>query len=213
MNYEITMIGDFQCPYCYMGKLLVDGLKKEYAIKTKFMGFEIHPKIPARGLDADEYFNDIEGLEKQAKNFADKYNVVLNQNSKISNTNKALQIAEYAKEVGKSDEYNTAMYNAVYVDAINISKVDEIKKIAANVGISPKEVDEVLFGDKYRHILEDNNRFCARHNFTSVPVFIINEKIAIVGLQPIEAFKDAFKKLENAKDAENAENTEDVKDV
>lgn len=200
MQFEITMIGDFQCPYCYMAKMNVDKLKKDYDLKINFMGFEIHPETPERGIDAEDYFNDFEGLENEIKSFFDKYGILFNLNEKIPNTNKALQIAEYAKEVNKSEEYNSAMYKARYVDAINISRVDEIKKIAKSVGITAKEVDEVLFGDKYRHILDANKRFCYRHKFNSVPTFIINDKIAIIGMQPVEAFTDAFKKLE-AKEA------------
>lgn len=196
MKFEVMMIGDFQCPYCYMAKMVVDKLKKDYDLKINFMGFEIHPETPEKGIDAEDYFNDIEGLENQIKSFADKYGVVFNLNEKIPNTNKALQIAEYAKEVDKSEEYNAAMYKARYVDAINISRVDEIKKIAASVGITAKEVDDALFGDKYRHILEENKRFCYRHKFNSVPTFVVNDKIAIIGLQPVEAFTDAFKKIE-----------------
>ena len=114
----------------------------------------------------------------------------------MPNSNKALQVAEYAN-VNKSDEYNTAMYEAFFFGGINIGLVSEIKKIAVSVGISGEEVDQVFATDKYRNILDENKKHCRDNNITSVPTFIINDQVSIVGAQSSGSFKNIFKKLEN----------------
>ena len=113
----------------------------------------------------------------------------------MPNSNKALQVAEYAKEVNKSDAFNTLMYEAFFFKDINISLIPEIKKMALTVGISEEEVDHVFATNKYKEILESNKIFCRDNNISSVPTFIINNKIMVVGAQSAENFRKAFEQL------------------
>lgn len=88
------------------------------------------------------------------------------------------------------------MYEAFFFDNINIGVLSEIKKIAVSVGISEEEVDQVFATDKYKFKLEENRKYCRNNNITSVPTFIINDKVAIAGVQSSDSFKNIFEKLQ-----------------
>ncbi|MRT92409.1 DsbA family protein [Ancylomarina sp. 16SWW S1-10-2] len=195
MKYTITMISDFQCPYCYIGKGIIDGLKSEYDIEIIFKGYEIHPDIPEHGIPSEDYFPNAKEKNLQLQAFGRQHGLNFTDITSMPNSNKALQVAEYAKSVNKSEEYNTAMYEAFFFKDINISLIPEIKKLAKSVGISEEEVDAVFATDKYKNALKDNKKFCVDNNITSVPTFIINDKIGIVGAQSPENFRRAFKQL------------------
>jgi len=197
MKYTITMFSDFLWPYCHIGKGIVEKLKKEYDIEIVHRGFEIHPEVPSEGMLLTDYFPNANQMFGQLKSMGEPYGVEFNHLTMMPNTNRALQIAEYAKTVNKSTEYNTAMYKATFVDDINISLVDEIKKIALSVGISEKEVDTVFSDNKYKDILDQNKVFCSANNITSVPTFIVNDEVTIVGAQGPDSFINIFKKLKD----------------
>lgn len=144
-----------------------------------------------------EYFPDADEKSAQIKKMGQQHGVVINKLTMIPNSNKALQVAEYASEINKSEVFTSAMYKAVFVDDINISLIPEIKKIALSVGISEEDVDKVFASDYYSTLLEDNKVFCAKNNITSVPTFIINDKVTIVGAQGADRFKDVFEKIKN----------------
>jgi len=142
-----------------------------------------------------EYFPNAEDKVAQIKSFGKQYGVTINHITNIPNSNKALQVAEYASEIGKSEAYTKAMYRAVFEEDINISLIAEIKRIALEADITGEEVDQVLSATKYSDILEMNKEFCRANNITSVPTFIINDQVAIVGAQSVENFEAAFEQL------------------
>ena len=172
-------------------------MKKEYDIELLHRGFEIHPEVPEDGMPLTDYFPNANQMFEQLKAMGQSYGVEFNNLTMMPNTNKALQLAEYATTVNKSTEFNTAMYKATFVDDINISLISELKKIAISVGISETEVDQVYTSSKYKDSLDQNKVYCREQNITSVPTFIINDQISIVGAQSPDRFKDIFKQLKN----------------
>jgi predicted DsbA family dithiol-disulfide isomerase len=196
MKFDIKMYADFQCPFCYIGKRIFNGIKDEYDVELTFKGFEIHCDVPQEGIAIDEYFGSIQDMKKQVKDYGIQYGVDIADLNTVVNSNKSLRIAEYAKEVGKGDEYNDAMYKAMFVDALNIGLDDVLKEISSSVGITADEVDKVLLDHKYKNALLDNHHYCAVNEIKSVPTFIINDKVRITGAQPPEVFREVFEKLE-----------------
>lgn len=189
------MFSDFQCPYCYIAKGTVDSLREEYDIEISFRGYEIHPDIPENGITSKDYFPNAKHKNVQLQEFGRQIGYEFADITAMPNSNKALQVAEYAKEVNKSDAFNTLMYKAFFFKDINISLIPEIKKMALLVGISEAEVDHVFATNKYKEILESNKIFCSDNKITSVPIFIINNIIMVVGAQSAENFKRAFEQL------------------
>lgn len=142
-----------------------------------------------------DYFPQAQNMANQLKQYGEKYDLPFNDITMIPNTNKALQVGEYAKTVGKGHEFSKAMYKAVFVDDINISLEEEIIRIAESVGL--KNVSNVWQTSTFESILEENKVFCHQHNISSVPTFIINDTYAIVGAQGPEAFKKVFHSIKS----------------
>jgi predicted DsbA family dithiol-disulfide isomerase len=162
-------------------------------------GFEIHPEVPLEGMPLEEYFPNASQMFGGLKAMGQPYGVEFNHLTMMPNTNLALQVAEYAKEIGLSESYNKLMYKATFVDDVNISLKEEINKIAIQAGFTESDLQAVYSTDKYKKILEDNKLYCQTHNISSVPTFIINEEYAIVGAQGPESFKKIFQQLKTGK--------------
>lgn len=104
------MFADFQCPYCYIAKRIIDKLKKEYDTEILFRGYEIHPDIPENGIPSEKYFPNAKQKNIHLQEFGKLYGLEFTDITEMPNSNKALQVAEYAKSINKSDAFNTVMY-------------------------------------------------------------------------------------------------------
>ena len=195
MKYTITMYSDYLWPYCYIGNGIIDKLRQDYDIEVIHKGFEIHPDVPEEGMLLKDYFPNAGQMFSQLKMFAGRYGLDVSEVSMMPNTNKMLQLGEYAKDIGKSEVFEKIVFRAVFVEDRNISTMDEIISLCEKAGIAEEEVKSVLSSDKYRMKLEDNKKFCRENNITSVPTFIINDQVAIVGAQGPESFKKAFSQI------------------
>lgn len=196
MKFNIKMYADFQCPFCYIGKSIFDTIRDDYDLDLTFKGFEIHSDVPQEGVLAEEYFGSVSKMLDHIKEYGNKYNVEIADLTTVVNSNKSLRIAEYASEVGKGDQFNAAMYKAMFVDTLNIGLDDVLKEISSSVGISNEEVDKVLDDPKYKKSLLDNHNYCKHNDINSVPTFIINDRVRITGAQPPKVFKEVFEKFE-----------------
>lgn len=136
-----------------------------------------------------DYFPNAHQMLSQLKSNGARYGVTFNHMSTMPNTNKALQVAEYAKTVNLSSAYNKAMFKAVFEDDLNISLEDVIIQIGLSVGMNEHAIKQVLKNDTYRQVLEDNKLFCHQNAINSVPTFIINGEKVIVGAQDIQNFR------------------------
>lgn len=197
MKFAIKMYSDFQCPFCYIGKSILDTLCSDWDIEFTFKSFEIHLDVLKDGINAKEYFgeNVFEEMLNDINAYGSKYGVHISQLDSLYNTNKALRVSEFAKEIGKSCEYNELMYKSILVDKINIGIDENLKRLANRVGISSQDVDKVLLNPKYQNILIENQNYCEKNQITSVPTFIINDRVKISGAQPPEVFIEVFEKF------------------
>ena len=67
MKIRIKMFSDYICPFCYLGKAIIDKLKNRFDIELEHIGIEIHPETPISGVDLRKWFKNIVGDEKIAK--------------------------------------------------------------------------------------------------------------------------------------------------
>ena len=51
MTIRVKVFSDYICPFCYLGKAILDSLKSRYEIEIEHIGFEIHPETYAEGID------------------------------------------------------------------------------------------------------------------------------------------------------------------
>ncbi|KIR03762.1 Protein-disulfide isomerase DsbC/DsbG [Lachnospiraceae bacterium TWA4] len=102
---------------------------------------------------------------------------------------------EYAKEIGKGEEFVLEMWKTYFGFNANINDDAIIIDIAKKVGISESEVKKALVNPKYEESLEKNMKEGARYRINSVPTFIIEDKYIVVGAQTEDVFKEVFEKL------------------
>jgi len=197
MIIEMRIFSDYIWPFCYIGKGIVDSLKKEFTIQDTWLSFELHPETPANGISLAERFSET-GLMRMFDNLSNRgkeLGITFSQLSKLSNSRMALEASEFARDMGKYDLFHEQVFHAYFTELKDIGNIDRINEIALSCGLNIDEMGYALTEHRYAGRLDETREEASRINLTGVPTFLINDQYKVVGAQPTEVFKDLFKEI------------------
>ena len=141
------------------------------------------------GIDWDEMYHNLRRSGSQ-------FGITFGDVKLLSNSRKALEASEYARDQGKYGEFHEKVFYAYFAEMQDIGRVDVILELARSAGMDAKELKVSLEEGRYTTRLEESLREGRLYNVSAVPTFIIDEKYNIVGAQPIEVFQEALKSVE-----------------
>ena len=195
INFKI--FSDYIWPFCYIGKGLVDRLKKEYAINDQWVSFELHPETPPAGMLLSERFRgyDLSSFFDQLRTQGNEVGVIFGAPTVLSNSRLALMASEYARDQGRYESFHENMFHAHFTEGMDIGKLDIIAAIAEKSGLDKKETLSAIRDGRYASRLNETRKEATLIGLTGVPLFVIENKYKIVGAQPIETFHDLLDKI------------------
>ena len=107
-------------------------------------------------------------------------------------TNLAFQGLEFAKDHGRANEYNDAVFRAFFQQSRDIGSVDVLAEIAKEVGLDPVGFRSALERATYQERVAEFLRVANRHlGIEAVPTIIIGNR-RLNGLYPAEAFRQVI---------------------
>src|SRR5271157_4797064 len=177
MALKVVMFSDFVCPFCYIGFEIVRGLKAEFGFDLEWRGFQIHPDWPAEGIPA-ERMRELGNADarraawERIKALADTIRLPMKPPAILTNSRLALEAAEFARDVGKGEEFEERVYRAYFQEGANIGDAEVIGGLAAEVGIDRAKLAETLSSGKYSLKLKNNSLIANQRGVSGVPTFI-----------------------------------------
>ncbi len=101
------------------------------------------------------------------------------------NSRSAQELAKWAKDQGREDAFNDAVFRAYFVDAANISEPELLIQLAEEAGLPVEEARQVLADRTFQQAVNDDWQRCYSLGVTAVPTYL-SEGLAIVGAEPYE---------------------------
>lgn len=195
INFKI--FSDYIWPFCYIGKGIVDRLKKEYAIEDTWVSYELHPETPPAGMLLSDRFKgyDLSSFYDQLRARGKEVGVVFGTHTLLSNSRLALMASEYARDQGRYDSFHENMFRAYFTEGLDIGKTDVIAAVAGKSGLDEKDTLSAVRDGRYASRLNEARKEGELRGLTGIPLFIIENKYQIVGAQPIETFRDLLDKI------------------
>ncbi|UFU00626.1 DsbA family oxidoreductase [Radiobacillus kanasensis] len=207
---KVEVWSDFVCPFCYIGKRRLENALEQFPhkdqVEVEFKSFQLDPNTPAYTEKhiyealAAKYGSTIEQMEEMNKGLiqqAAEVGLTYNYDDmKPTNTFDAHRLTKFAKTVGKEAELTEKLLHAYFTESKNVGDIDTLADIAATVGIEKEKALEVL-NDKsaYSQDVKADESMARQIGVTGVPFFVINNKYAISGAQPLETFAGALQKV------------------
>ena len=105
------------------------------------------------------------------------------------NSRLAQELAAWADTQKHGQNIHLALFQAYFVDNINLADVDNLANIAAGVGLSAANARQVLSERLYRDVVDADWSRAREMGITGVPTFVLG-KNGLVGAQPYEQLEE-----------------------
>jgi len=107
-----------------------------------------------------------------------------------------LRLSELAREHGLHDQFHDRLMDAYWSEAVNVGDPDELRRLAAEVGLDLDDVERVIVDSSaYLDIVENSTAQAQSMGINGIPAFLIDRRLLVLGAQPLEVFRQAFAQL------------------
>lgn len=203
----IDVISDVMCPWCYIGKKNLDeavAASPELDVEISWRPYQLDATLPKEGKDRQKYLSDKFGGKaeadsryaniKQAGSFVGiDFNFDL---MKVSpNTLDAHRVIRWAGGNGTEVQNKLVrrLFELFFLEGGHIGDDDVLVEAAIFAGMDGKLVRELLESDRDKKEVQQEIAQAQQMGVTGVPCFVIDNKFAVMGAQPVEALVSAFK--------------------
>ncbi len=176
---------------------MVDQLKAEYNVDVEWRPYYLRPDTPPEGMDLPDYIlrARANGSEERLKSMAAMHGMEFESTKRIYNTRLAHEATEYAREHGRANEFHHVVFRKVYAEGEDVSKWETLRAAAEKAGLDAEDMQNVVESGKYTAQVAEQVRWAQQIGVTGVPTYVINDRYAIVGAQPYQAFKNALAQI------------------
>ena len=206
---RVDIWSDIVCPFCYLGKrnfeIALAQFEHRDEVEVRWHSFELDQnarednalplaeRIAVKySLNLEESIATQEGIAERAQKVGLDFNWRI---AKYGNSFDAHRIIHHATAQGKAAEAQEAFKKAYFTQGRSIEKHESIRKIAAEIGLDSRQVDEILAGDHYAEDVRADERFAQELGITSVPFFLIEAQWVINGAQPPAAILEGLNRV------------------
>ena len=210
MAFNIDVISDVVCPWCFIGKRHLERALELWQSRypdeiptVRWHPFQLNPQLPAGGVPRKQYLEDKFGGPERAKEIYARVSAA-GKRAGIDfafdaiqvqpNTIDAHRLLHYAGERGQQDAMAETMFRHYFEQGADLTDKETLADIAAQAGMNRDEVLTYLTGDADRALIEEQDRRARATGVQGVPFFIFNQRVALSGAQPPEVILDAMEK-------------------
>jgi predicted DsbA family dithiol-disulfide isomerase len=172
-------------------------MRDRFGAEITWLAYELHPEYPPEGRSRAEVyarFGDPESMHAQMKARFEQRGLMYNPPADvIPSTQRAQQLTELARERGLAQEMHDRLMDAYWAEGRNIGDLDELRALAAEVGIEDPDVawDEPVYLERVLASTAQAHSI----GVTGVPGFLLDRRLLVLGAQPQELFEQAFEQL------------------
>jgi predicted DsbA family dithiol-disulfide isomerase len=162
-------------------------LQKEFDINIVWTAFPLHPETPREGRRLEELFAgrpiNISQMLDHLTRVAEDLGLPFGKREKTYNSRLAQELAKFAEQQGKGEEYHSAVFRAYFADGRNIALMPTLLEVGNSIGLSTDHIQEVLEKRTFKEAVDKDWARSFQMGVTAVPTFMMN-RTSLVGAQP-----------------------------
>ena len=116
-----------------------------------------------------------------------------NPPSTIPNTQLALRVTEYARDLGLHDTVHDRLMDAYWAEERDIGDVDVLRELAAEAGVD--DIATALERESLATRIQVSTQQAQQIGINGIPAFLLDGRLLVLGAQPLEVFEKAFDTL------------------
>jgi predicted DsbA family dithiol-disulfide isomerase len=175
---------------------VVERLKREHEVEVEWKPFFLHPDTPPEGLRLSPQVRArFAGAHERLDQMARAAGLEMVHPDLIPNSRRALEASEYARRQGKHEDFHRIVFDKFYGGGHDIHEWTVLRAAAQEAGLDADQMEREVEGGKYRAALDAEIEEAYALGITAVPTYVLDDKYAIVGAQPYEAFERVLARL------------------
>jgi predicted DsbA family dithiol-disulfide isomerase len=202
----IDVISDVVCPWCYIGKRLLEqaiASKPDIPVEVRFRPYFLNPWVPREGMSREDYliakFGSVERYNANNNRVVEAAAAVrLDYNrdriKRQPNTLDCHRLILWAGEAGKAAAMEQRLMEIYFSEGGDLSEPEVLVGAAVNCGMDGDQVRELLASQQDVAQVEREAKSANEAGIEGVPCFIIGGRIALSGAQPPEYLAAAIER-------------------
>jgi predicted DsbA family dithiol-disulfide isomerase len=176
--------------------------RREFDADVEWLPFDLHPEYPVEGIPLAELHRRYGigvGERDPLRARFEAAGLEYNRPETVPNTRLALRLTELARERGLHEPFHDRLMDAYWSEATNIGEPDELRRLAAEVGLEAADVERVIAdGSAYVDAVEASTHEAQSVGINAIPAFVLDRRLIVLGAQPLDVFRAAFAELDSA---------------
>ena len=170
--------------------------RREFDADIAWLPFDLHPEYPPDGIPLTELHRRYGIGIGEADPLRDRFaaaGLEYNRPEIVPNTRLALRMSELARERRLHEPFHDRLMNAYWSEATDIGDPDDLRRLAAEVGLDAKGVEQVIAEPSaYLEAVEGSTRHAHSIGINGIPAFLVDRRVLVMGAQPFEVFRRAL---------------------
>jgi predicted DsbA family dithiol-disulfide isomerase len=202
---RVDIWSDVVCPWCYLGKARFEkalaGFPHQDEVEVTFRSFELDPGHPkderetVLGMLTQKYGlseADARQADGRVGGLARAEGLGFQADRPLGNTFDIHRVIHLGLAEGVQRELITAVNGAYFAQAQEVFDPAVLTGVAADAGLDPNAVAEILDGDAYADSVREDEREARTLGITGVPFFVLDGTFGVSGAQQTETFVSAL---------------------
>lgn len=206
----IDVVSDVVCPWCYLGtrrlEKAIGNVKDELAVSVTFRPYQLNPDMPPEGVDHKEHLAEKLG-GAAAVDSAHERLASLGREDGIDfdfpavnispNTLDAHRLLRWAMIEGPQIQQRVALalFKAYFEEGRNVGDRTVLLDIAESCGMDRSVVTALFSAGADVDSVKEEIGMARDMGVTGVPCFIIDNKYAVMGAQPVDVLTNALREI------------------
>jgi len=207
----VDVWSDIVCPFCYIGKRNFENALKETGMKDQvkvvWHSFELAPDAETnpeasiyeelakrKGWSPEQSQQIHKQMEERARESGLDYDF---DKTIPANSFNAHRLLHLAKKQGVQNEVKELLFKGYFKYGNNIDNEGYLIEIGEEAGLKEDDIRKSLQSDKIEKEITEDIQNAHKLGIQGVPFFVLNQKYAISGAQPVEVFIQALEKLKS----------------
>ena len=170
----------------------IEKLRTAWDIDVRFVHFPLHPETPPDGLTLEQLFAgrgiDIAASQARMKRLMEEEGLPYGDRTMTYNSRMAQELASYAVTMPGGEQIHDRLFQAYFVDGINIASVDNLVEVATSIGLAADDCRDVLTSGRYREAVDADWNHTRTLGLSGVPAFVVGQN-GVTGAQPYEVLQ------------------------
>lgn len=205
---RLDIISDLACPWCYLGKALLDRALAErpgHPLRIEWHPYRLNPDLPPGGMGRAEYmaakFGGPEAVARvhaplTARAAEAGLAFDLDAITRTPNTLDAHRLVHWAGLEDRQDDMVGRLMRAYWAEGRDIGDRATLADIAGEAGLDPIAIARLLASDADADTIAARAEHARERGVTGVPSFILADRYVLQGAQPTATWTEVIDELE-----------------